>query len=119
MKLVIEGRLPSLNEHLNATNRNRFAGAKMKSDTEAKIGWFIKAQLHRKIKGKYRVDFSWYEPNKRRDIDNIIFAHKYILDALVRNGIVEDDSQKYLTQISDRVLIDQENPRIEVLITSV
>lgn len=54
------------------------------------------------------------EKNKRRDVDNITFATKFIQDALVKQGIIIDDSQKYINQLRHDVKVDKEYPRIEV-----
>ena len=75
-------RLPSLNEYINECRKNRFAGAKMKSDVEDAIGWYI-SQLPR-FESPVEIHFHWIEGNKKRDLDNICFAKKFILDALVK-----------------------------------
>lgn len=61
-----------------------------------------------------QLNITWYEPNDRKDIDNITFATKFIQDSLVRTGILEDDSRKYINQVNHTVFTDKENPRIEV-----
>lgn len=61
-----------------------------------------------------QLNITWYEPNDRKDIDNITFATKFIQDSLVRTGILEDDSRKYINQVNHSVFTDKENPRIEV-----
>lgn len=43
-----------------------------------------------------------------------MFATKFIQDALVDMGIIENDSQKFLNQNLHDVQVDKENPRIEV-----
>jgi len=44
------------------------------------------------------------EPNRRRDIDNIMgFGAKVILDALVKNGNLPDDGQKYVSSLTQSV----------------
>lgn len=61
-----------------------------------------------------QLNITWYEPNDRKDIDNITFATKFIQDSLVRTGILEDDSRKYINQVNHTVFTDKDNPRIEV-----
>lgn len=61
-----------------------------------------------------KLNINWYEMDNRRDIDNITFATKFIQDSLVRVGILEDDSRKYINQVNHTVFTDKENPRIEV-----
>ena len=61
-----------------------------------------------------QLNITWYETNDRKDIDNITFATKFIQDSLVRTGILDDDSRKYINQVNHSVFTDKENPRIEV-----
>lgn len=73
-----------------------------------------------KITKKVRIDYIWYEPNKKRDLDNISgFGRKVIQDALVENGILQNDGWKNIIGFSDMFYVDAENPRIEVIITEI
>ena len=118
--LTIEGNLPNLNDYTRACRSNKFAGANMKKKAERIITYYIKQQLKDvSIKGKTRLAFRWYEANKRRDLDNICFAKKFILDALVSNQIIFADSWKGVVGFTDEFFIDKQNPRIEVDIEEV
>ena len=113
--LIIYGKLPNLNEYTRACRTNRFAGAKMKSDAERIIGAFIRTQLPGVAFEKaVELQFRWYEPNKKRDLDNVCFAKKFILDSLVSNGIIIADGWQGVKGFTDTFFIDKENPRIEV-----
>lgn len=113
--LVIEGQLPNLNDYTKACRTYKMAGAKMKKDAEKVVSFFIMQQLHDvKFEGTVELNFRWYEPNKKRDLDNICFAKKFILDALVNNGTIEADGWKGVIGFTDSFFIDKENPRIEV-----
>lgn len=119
MKFVIYGRLDSLNDYVLACRSQRYAGASMKKRNENKINQAIIQALEAKeIKrvNKYpcMLKITWYEPNKRRDVDNIVFATKFILDALVNEGVLDNDSQKHVSGLAHDVKIDKLNPRIEV-----
>lgn len=115
MKFIIDGRLDGLNDYTKACRANRYGANAMKKKNEAKVFEGIKrAGLTRVDKYPINLYIIWYEPNRRRDIDNITFATKFIQDALVKAGILEDDSQKYIVGVFHRVLVDRENPRIEV-----
>ena len=77
--LIIEGSLVGLNEYTKACRSNKFAGAEMKKKAERYITHYIKMQLKDvSIKGTVKLAFRWYEANKRRDLDNICFAKKFI-----------------------------------------
>lgn len=113
--LVIKGQLPNLNDYTNACRANRFNGAKMKQDSERIIGTYIMQQLADvKFKGAVKMNFRWYEPNKKRDLDNICFAKKFILDALVKNGVIKTDGWQGVAGFTDEFFIDRNQPRIEV-----
>lgn len=119
-KLIIKGRLPSLNEYINACRRNRYAAAKMKEDSEDKIGWCIMGQKLEPVKGLVDITYVFYESNRKRDKDNISgVAHKFINDALVKFEILENDGWKNIGSLTDIFETDRENPRIEVYIDDI
>lgn len=92
-------KLPSCNDYINECRRNRYAGAKMKADVEEQIGVYI-SSLPR-FEKPVKIAFKWTEGNKRRDLDGICFAKKFILDALVKYGVLSDDNRKCVTSFTD------------------
>jgi hypothetical protein len=43
----------------------------------------------------------YFKGNRKKDLDNYTFpAHKFIMDVLVEEGIVEDDNYDYVTKIT-------------------
>lgn len=114
--LVIHGRLPGLNELIDAERTHRQAGAKVKRDAERYIRMYIRQQLHGyKPKTPVSLYYYYYEPNKRRDKDNVAaFAHKVIQDSLVKEGIIANDGWDYVEDFFDRFYVDCKFPRIEV-----
>ena len=116
-RLIIDGKLPCLNDYISECNRNKLCGAKLKKQTEMLIAVFIRKQLRGvKIEKPTTVDFSWHEPNKRRDWDNVSFAKKFILDALVSCKVLKNDNQVHVTGFTDSFFVDADNPRIEVVL---
>ncbi len=101
-KFVIDRRLIGLNEYTKYNRANKYMGAKVKKEEQEYIVWGIKKQL-----GNIKIDkpvighFTWIEENKRRDLDNICFAKKFILDALVQAGVLADDNRKIVTNFTD------------------
>ena len=70
--------------------------------------------------GRVFINFTWVEPNKRRDPDNISSAGiKLILDAMVWAGIIIDDSQKYVEGWTNTFRVDKENPGVIVEVSEV
>lgn len=98
--ITIPMRLPGLNEYTKANRSNCYQGAKMKKETESAISIYL-APLPRFNK-PVTIDFVWVEENKRRDLDNIAFAKKFILDALVKSGKLADDNRRNVTAFRDR-----------------
>lgn len=92
-------KLPSCNDYINECRRNRYAGAKMKADVEEQIGIYV-SRLPR-FERPVKIAFKWTEGNKRRDLDGICFAKKFILDALVKYGVLSDDNRKCVTSFTD------------------
>lgn len=117
MKLVIPGTLPGLNDYTRAQRADRHVGAKMKKSVEEVLALHIRQQFRGvKILGQVFIECHWYEPNRRRDLDNVAFAKKFIQDALVRCGAIEGDGWKHVIGFSDRFGVDPKNPRVEVVI---
>lgn len=111
MKFVIPGKLPGLNDYTKANRGNKYGGNQMKKNAQQLISYFIpKKPIHTPI----RLIFHWYEPNKKRDKDNIAFAKKFVLDALVNGGCIPNDGWKEIESFEDRFYVDKVNPRIEV-----
>lgn len=93
-KIILPLRLPGLNEYTAACRGNRFAGASMKHKAQDQIARCLGGI--EPVKGPVTVQIEWMETNARRDCDNIAFAKKFILDALVSEGILPDDSRKWV-----------------------
>ena len=120
-KVIIPGRFPSLNEFVEANRIHKQKGNKMKQESQNLISLYL-MQQHRKlhIDRPVTLHYSYYEPNKKRDLDNISgYFHKVFQDALVNYGILHNDSWYYITGFTDDFFIDNKNPRIEVIIQEV
>lgn len=100
MTIEIPLKLPSLNQYISACRANRFEAAVMKKDIETKMFPYI-YKLER-IEKPVTIEFEWVEENRRRDLDNVAFGKKFVLDALVRFGKLPNDNQKYIKGFSDK-----------------
>ena len=116
MRFVIKGRFISFNEYSNMERASPYKAAKQKKTDTERVAWVIRASLRgRKTDKPVVVSFLWYEPNRRRDIDNITnYGHKVILDGMVRSGLIPDDGEKYVVGLVDRFAVDKDNPRVVV-----
>ena len=98
-KIVIDMKLPSLNDYIKVCRSNKFQAAKYKRDIEQQIGLFlIKMPKYEK---PIKIHFTWIEGNKKRDLDNICFAKKFILDAMQKYGKLENDNRNYVYAFTD------------------
>lgn len=121
IKFVIHGELMDLNKYINVCRANKFGGGMAKKKEQQKVTKEIIKQIpNEKMQNKCLIGFKWFTKDARKDVDNTIFAKKFILDALVENGVLIDDSRKYVVGIAyDLVYVDKLNPRIEVEILEV
>lgn len=118
--LTIPGTLPTLNQYIAAERSNRYKAAKMKRDAEDRIIIAVRQYMRGvHIDNPVRLDYLWVVKDKRTDRDNIAFAKKFVQDALVKTGVIDDDGWNYVVGFSDRFEVDKDNPRIEILIREV
>lgn len=93
-RVEIPFKFPSLNEYIAACRSNRYMGATMKRNIQNTISYYL-CKLPVFEKPAY-FSFIWVEGNHKRDWDNVTYAKKFILDALVGLGKLKDDRQKFV-----------------------
>ena len=116
LTFTVPGRLPGLNEYTRACRSSARVGNRCKQAAQRTVRWGINEAALSPITDPVFISFSWYEPNRRRDLDNVAFAKKFILDALVAAGVLSDDRRKCVTGFSDEFHVDQRCPRVVVTI---
>lgn len=122
-KFTIKGQLSNLNDYLKAERvafrrGGKFTtkGNKLKHDTQN----YIITQIRRDLRGLHidkpiRLHYRFYEPNMKRDLDNVMsFAMKVTQDSLVLAKVIDNDGWKHIYGISAEFYVDSANPRIEV-----
>jgi Holliday junction resolvase RusA-like endonuclease len=110
-EFIIEAQLPSLNQYQNACRSHWSKGAGFKKEIETLIGEYIitallTKRLHR-VECACEIHIEWHEATKRRDVDNIQSAQKFILDAIQHYRIIKNDSRKFVKQIHHTVIDDE------------
>ena len=118
---TIHGTLPGLNDYLKAERKRsgKFnCGNEMKQKCQSVISAVIQSEFNRlQIRRPVTIHYIFYEPTKRRDLDNIsATAHKFVQDALVSCGVLQDDGWNEIRGFTDCFMIDRKNPRIEIKI---
>ena len=117
MRIIIPGTFATLNEYIDACKRSNGSwnkGNAMKQRDQRVIMAFLPRM---RIKGTVSLHYTFYEPSKRRDQDNVAgYFHKIFQDSLVCAGIIPNDGWKYVNGMSDTFEVDNKKPRIEVVI---
>lgn len=108
---------PSLNDYTNACRSGWQAGNSMKADNTEIVSNIAELTHQPRWDVPVKILFRWYEEDSKRDIDNVAFAKKFILDGLVKANVIENDNQKFVTAFCDEFYVDKERPRVEVHIT--
>lgn len=117
--LWIDGPFPGQNEIVSAAKGFRGRGygySKMKKEWTAKVrdeAW--KAKLPCFI-GPVFLRFTWVEPSRRRDKDNVAAAKKFVLDGLVDAGVLSKDGWKQIDGFADYFGLCKKNPGCLVVI---
>ncbi len=116
----IMGSFPTLNDIL-LTKSSNYKGKynDMKKKFEGIVAKHVKAQTQPiegslPLKRKIRMQLVWYVDAKRKDLDNIDAARKFINDALVELGIILKDNLTIYTEHEALVAIDKNFPRVVV-----
>lgn len=112
MEFIIQGRLPVLNEIIDASKKHWSQYAEMKK-TYTQLVVLSCRNLPKMKRSDFEI--TWYCKDKRQDKDGIVAGGtKFIFDGLVEAGKLENDGWKQIGDISHQFKIDKKNPRIEV-----
>ena len=98
-KIDIPYKFPSFNQYVNECRKNKYAGGNMKKKIQEDIMYFINKL--QQFKTPISIKFTWIVGNKRRDLDNICYAKKFILDSMVKAGKLKDDNRNYVIGFKD------------------
>ncbi len=119
MKLIVTGELTDLNTYVNKERGNRFAAAAIKAKETNRIYWECKTQKIPKVLPPVLLECQWFCKNQRKDKDNISFGKKFILDGVVKAGVLPNDKWDMVVGFIDSFYVDKINPRIEVYLHEV
>jgi len=115
-KLVINFKLPTMNEIIAMAKVHPLKYAQCKKKYTSVIALLARQQLKPITEYPIKIEFHWYPKNLRTDCDNLSSGKKYILDGLVKAGILKNDNYKYFSEFRDIFKVDSKNARVEVMI---
>lgn len=101
-----------LNEYIDRERTNRMIASSIKKKiTNAVMEQALYANCNRP---KRQVDmvFSWHVKGKY-DSDNIAFAKKFVLDGMVKAGVLENDNPKCVRHLKDYIYHDVKKPNLD------
>ena len=93
--------LPTLNEIIDASKKHWSGYAAMKDKWDNTIGIYLLAQNFERITEPSYFDFAWHEPRMYRDPDGISVGKKFILDALQKAKLLENDNGTWVLGFQD------------------
>lgn len=94
-----------LNEYIDRERTNRMIASSIKKKLTNTV--MVQALYANCNRPKRQVDmvFSWHVKGKH-DSDNIAFAKKFVLDGMVKAGILENDNPKWVRHLKDYIYHD-------------
>jgi len=115
MKFVLQGEYCTLNEYSDAERTHYRYGASIKKAETNRAALELKQQWDGvPIERAKEFKISWWRTNRRTDPDNMVFAKKFILDAMVQVGIIKNDGWNYVLAFTEDWGVSKENPRVEI-----
>lgn len=116
-KVIVPGEFPTFNKVLNLSKGHWSHYHKKKKNLTSLVKGIIgnPSFTHERV----RAHFKWYRKTNRADPDNIAFAKKYVIDGIVKSGLLAEDRWDNIIKLEDEFGIDKEQPRVEVRITEV
>lgn len=117
-KLIIPGRLPSMNEIIKASKAHYGQYSGMKNKFTNLVAMEARKQKIPVMKS-VDVQITWYCKNKRIDPDNTASGVKFLLDGLVKAGRLPDDGFKHIGGIRHLFEVDKQNERVEVVLEEI
>ena len=116
----IPGQLPGMNKIIAASKTHHMVYKKIKEEHCWYIGTCIKKHnITPYTDGDLpiNVKITWVCENKKRDKDNIMAGQKFILDAMVKSGVIKDDGWKYIGEIEHKFMVEKNNPHVIIELT--
>ena len=120
MQIIIPGKFGSLNTYISKSKTRKGIwneGNSMKQKDQRRILLYLPSV---KIRRPIWIEYTYFEPNRKRDHDNVSgYFHKIFQDALVEKGIIPDDGWRWIRGYSDRFYVDSKYPHIVVNVEEV
>ena len=117
-KVTIAGEFPTLNEIIDASKSHYHAYNNLKQASAKTIKLKLQNANIPKLDKVY-LKITYFRKNRRFDPDNIAAAKKFILDAMVAAGVIENDGWDQVAGWQESWKVDKQYPRIEIIIEEI
>jgi hypothetical protein len=120
LTITFESKIPTLNEYIDVERTNKYGAASMKKS--ATTNCMDESLNHRGLidpNGLYDVVAHWETKDNRLDPDNVYFGIKFVLDGMVKAGIINNDGRKNIRNINNEIETTGENKLILTLIKAI
>ena len=114
MKFILPGEYISLNEYSSAERTHYRYGASIKKAETNRAALELKLQWDGVPIPKSIFKFTWYRCNRRTDPDNFCFSVKFLMDAMVQIGMINNDGWNNVAGYIHEWRVDKDNPRVEI-----
>lgn len=115
VEFFILGEFTQLNDYIRVERANKFGAASIKENETARAEQACDG-LPKLARYPVDVIFTWYREDRRTDPDNIGFAAKFVLDGMVKAGVLRDDGMTEIASITHRFKVDKNAPGVSVYI---
>ncbi|KNE22465.1 Holliday junction resolvase [Virgibacillus pantothenticus] len=116
IKLTIPGDMPDFNNIIKVSKSHPMAYANLKKQYTDLTMLYAR---NLPFIDKANLNFIWYCKNKRKDKDNIMTGQKFIIDGLVKAGVLKNDGWAQIGDLNHSFEVDKYNPRIEVILEEI
>lgn len=111
MKIIIPGRLPTMNEIIDAAKSHWSKYRTMKEENTNLVAWLSKKHPPT---DRVNVVITWVCKDMSFDKDNIMAGQKFIFDGIKEAGVIGNDGWKQIGDVTHKFTVDKKNPRIEI-----
>ena len=111
--------LPTLNAFYNTAKtpgrRGMIVANAMKREAEKGIEKELLAAKVPPFLGQVFLHYRWFRKHRREDLDNIAFGQKFVQDAMVKVGVVQNDGWRHIAGFTHTFAVDKADPRPEIV----
>jgi hypothetical protein len=112
--------MPTMSDIISESKKHYACYSKMKKKFTNMVWAFAVMSKVRKAELPIVVHIMWHEKKgSRRDPDNVAAAKKFILDGIVKAGVIPNDSHKWICKTVDMYKYNQDKYLVEVFLEEV